>query len=155
MPRQLADVDGDQVYKLARLGCTYEEIGEFFDVSEKTIRNRFSSEYDLGRSDGKLSLRRMQWKSARGGSVAMQIHLGKQRLGQSDKHDVTSLGASLFPARSQQFAVADQIVSELQCQIDERLGNSATPDASGLCDEGEPGPMADGSAPGDPESQTD
>ena len=32
-----------------------------------------------------MSLRRMQWKSAREGSVPMLIHLGKYHLGQTDK----------------------------------------------------------------------
>jgi hypothetical protein len=37
---------------------------------------------------GKSSLRRLQWKSALGGNVVMQIWLGKQYLGQRDEHAV-------------------------------------------------------------------
>lgn len=44
---------------------------------------------------GKRSLRRMQWKSAKGGNATMQIWLGKQLLGQTDKQDITSGGESL------------------------------------------------------------
>ena len=85
MPRKLADIDGEQVRKLAVLGCTYREIGAWFGVDEKTIRNRFSAEKEQGEENGKMSLRRRQWKRAMEGSDTMLIHLGKFRLGQVEK----------------------------------------------------------------------
>lgn len=85
MPRQPADIDGEQVRKLAGLGCTYSEIGAWFGVDEKTIRNRFSAEKQQGAENGKLSLRRRQWKRAMEGSDTMLIHLGKQYLNQAEK----------------------------------------------------------------------
>ena len=39
---------------------------------------------EKGREHAKISLRRMQFKSAEGGNVTMQIWLGKQLLGQRD-----------------------------------------------------------------------
>ena len=57
MPRQPADIDGEQVRKLAAFGCTYREIGAWFNVDEKTIRNRFSAEKEQGEENGKMSLR--------------------------------------------------------------------------------------------------
>ena len=95
MGRPLKPVDGEQVRKLARLGCTQDEIGAFFGVSGDTIARRFEDELGLGAASLKISLRRCQWKSAKLGSVPMQIHLGKQYLGQSDKTDVTSGGKSV------------------------------------------------------------
>lgn len=90
MPRQPADIDGEQVRKLAAFGCTYREIGAWFNVDEKTIRNRFSAEKEQGEENGKMSLRRRQWKRAMEGSDTMLIHLGKNRLGQSDKVEQTT-----------------------------------------------------------------
>ncbi|MDE2107433.1 MAG: hypothetical protein KGL39_60110, partial [Patescibacteria group bacterium] len=58
---------------------------EFFSVDEKTIRNRFSDEFRVGKQAGKISLRHHQWKRAKAGSDAMLIHLGKHVLGQTDK----------------------------------------------------------------------
>lgn len=87
MARPLKVVNEEEVYKLARLGCTTEEIGDFLGVSHDTISRRFANEMSLGLSERKISLRRYQWKSAKSGSVPMLIHLGKQYLGQSDKHE--------------------------------------------------------------------
>ncbi len=89
MSRPLADIDGEQVRKLAALGATYKEIGAFFGVSEKTIWNRFSAEKQQGEASGNLSLRRRQWKRAMEGSDVMLIHLGKNRLGQAEKQEIS------------------------------------------------------------------
>lgn len=85
-------IDVEQVRKLAKLGCTTAEIGDYFGVSHDTINRRFASEMSLGLAERKISLRRRQWKSVNDGSVPMMIHLGKQFLGQSDKTDITSDG---------------------------------------------------------------
>lgn len=95
MARPLKEIDGEQVFKLARLGCTQEEIGEYFGVSHQTIGRRFGQEYELGRGSSKISLRRAQFKAALGGNATMQIHLGKQYLGQTDRLDVKSDGKAI------------------------------------------------------------
>jgi hypothetical protein len=83
--RPLTEIDESQVEKLAMLHCTNVEIGAFFDVDESTIRKRFSDKIQKAKEKGKISLRRLQWKSAESGNVTMQIWLGKQYLGQSEK----------------------------------------------------------------------
>lgn len=95
MGRPLKDIDATDVYKLAKIGCTLQDIAEFFGCDEKTIRNRFSEEFREGKEQGKISLRRLQWKRARAGSDAMLIHLGKVYLGQTDRLDVTTKGDAL------------------------------------------------------------
>lgn len=99
-PTKWEDIPTDEVLKLARLGCTNGEIGDFFGVSDETVRTRFLDILALGRANQRISLRRYQWKSARGGNVPMQIHLGKQYLGQSDKTDVTSGGKPVRDAEA-------------------------------------------------------
>jgi hypothetical protein len=84
VPRPKLEIDPEQVQKLAMLQCTNVEIASFFNCDEGTIRKRFSDELRKGRESGKISLRRMQWKSCENGNVTMQIWLGKQYLGQSD-----------------------------------------------------------------------
>ena len=44
-----------------------------------------------------MSLRRLQWKSATGGNIVMQIFLGKQYLGQSDRQAFEHSGAEGKP----------------------------------------------------------
>jgi len=85
MGRPKANVDADQVEKLAQLQCTLEEIAEFVGCSHSTISRRFAQEIAKGRASGRISLRRAQWKLALGGNVVACIWLGKQHLGQSDK----------------------------------------------------------------------
>lgn len=84
----------EELEKLCELQCTDAEIAAFFGVSEDTIQRRkkddegFLAKYTKGKEAGKRSLRRLQWKSAEGGNVAMQIFLGKNLLGQSDRQDI-------------------------------------------------------------------
>lgn len=84
MARPLLDIDAEQVEKLAALHCTTEEIAEFFGCHKDTITGRFSAELAKGRAGGRISLRRMQWQTAKKGNCTMQIWLGKQYLGQRD-----------------------------------------------------------------------
>lgn len=88
--RPLKEIDGEEVRRLASIGCTYREIGARFDCDESTVRRRFASEFEQGKENGKTSLRHMQWKRARAGSDTMLIHLGKNYLGQSDKVEQTT-----------------------------------------------------------------
>lgn len=84
------DIDTVEVEKLASYGCTNTEIADFFSCDESLIRKSYSENLTKGRSQGKIRLRKMQWKSAEDGNVTMQIWLGKQVLGQAEKQEVTT-----------------------------------------------------------------
>lgn len=84
MGRPLKKIDAVELKKLAMMQCTLVEIAAFFEVDIKTITNRFSKEIAIGREQGKISLRRLQWKHAQD-SARMAIWLGKQYLDQHDK----------------------------------------------------------------------
>jgi hypothetical protein len=90
MGRPLKDIDAETVRKLAKLGCTQGEIAEFVGCAQSVISERFRSDFDLGRVESKISLRRMQWRSAMKGSDRMLIHLGKVYLGQTDRLKITT-----------------------------------------------------------------
>ena len=77
-------VHPDEVYKLARLGCSYEEMSDFFEVNRETLKYNFMPYIDKGRAELKQRLRHQQIKVAMNGSAAMLIWLGKNILGQSD-----------------------------------------------------------------------
>lgn len=87
--RPKKEIDYALVEKLAHIHCTQEEIAEVLGVHRSTLlRNkRFCDIYKKGIQTGKISLRRMQWKTAESGNTGMQIWLGKQYLGQTDKID--------------------------------------------------------------------
>jgi len=90
MARPKAEIDAEEVKKLAGLMCTVEEIAAWFDVDKSTISRRFTTEIAKGREIGKISLRRSQFQAVRKGNVTMMIWLGKQYLNQSEKVEVSN-----------------------------------------------------------------
>jgi len=100
MARPLKPIDAEQVFKLAQLGCTQEEIGEFFGCTHTTIQNRFLQEYRLGRASQKTSIRRWQMKKGKAGCTSMLIHLGKAVLGQTDRLEVNGTARQSFIERA-------------------------------------------------------
>lgn len=101
--RPRVEFDLEVVRRLAAMHCTYAEIGAFFGCSHDTVQRRMGSDPDFraameaGKGEGMISLRRLQWRSAKAGSVKMQVWLGKQLLGQRDKQDLTSGGERMGP----------------------------------------------------------
>ena len=95
MGRPIVEIDEDQVRKLAERQWSNVQIASFFDVSEKTIRNRFSELLAKGREKGKGYLRDLQWKAAAKGNTSILIWLGKQYLGQSDKTEIEGGGQNI------------------------------------------------------------
>lgn len=86
--RPKKQIDVNQVEMLARIGCTYSEIGAVVGCDKSLICKRFSTEVAKGHEELKMSIRRMQLQSANKGNVAMLIWLGKQYLGQKDQQRV-------------------------------------------------------------------
>ena len=78
-------IDTEQLQKLAKLGCTNKEMGDFFGCSADLLEKSYSEFLTKGRAEQKMRLRQLQWKSAENGNVTMQIFLGKNILGQQDK----------------------------------------------------------------------
>lgn len=86
-------IDPDQVKMLASFGCTYVEIGKYFECDESTIRKRFKAKVEAGKEEMKFGLRRAMWTSAmENNSIAMQIFMAKNYLGMSDKTAIDMTG---------------------------------------------------------------
>ncbi len=106
-PTKYDKIDLDRVKELCSIGCTMREIVSVLQYDDETISKairiatgltwkQFFKEHANG---FKMSLRRLQMRSAEGDydidnnkynilpSVPMQIWLGKQFLGQKDKHE--------------------------------------------------------------------
>jgi hypothetical protein len=100
------EVDYETLRGLVRIHCTGAECAAVLGVKYETLdaalkrdgvggfREYFRNESSYGRA----SLRRWQWKKAKGGNPALLIHLGKQHLGQSEKVDNTSSDGTMSPA---------------------------------------------------------
>lgn len=77
-------VPPDEVYKLSRLGCTMEEMADFFQIDRETLKYNFWHYIKQGEADLRIRLRKAQLETAFAGNPTMQIWLGKQLLGQTD-----------------------------------------------------------------------
>lgn len=83
------------VQQIAVTQCPDEEIAAFLGISYSTFKRRkvenpeLSEAVELGRDNGKQTLRQVQWDAATTDkNITMMIWLGKQYLGQSDKTDL-------------------------------------------------------------------
>ena len=85
----------EDVYKLAAMGCTNNEIARWFNIDENTLTYNFSEIIAKGKEHLKHSLRRSQIKLALQGNATMLIWLGKNILGQSDNPVTSDANAPL------------------------------------------------------------
>src|ERR1041385_5522933 len=91
--RPRKEIDQPYFERLCEVQATLEEIAHVLHVSEDTVERWCKRTYELGFADtykrfsafGKTSLRRYQFEAAKKGNPTMQIWLGKQYLGQTDK----------------------------------------------------------------------
>lgn len=77
-------LDPETVRFLASIGCTQQEIADYFGVAQSTVSENYRSEWNLGYGQSKITLRKRQWNASKR-SVPMMIHLGKHMLGQTEK----------------------------------------------------------------------
>lgn len=89
--RPKKEIDYSVIEKLANIQCTQEEISSFLGISVRTLQRdeEFCRIYKKGIENGKMSLRRIQYKLAEK-NTTMAIWLGKQYLGQTDKIENTN-----------------------------------------------------------------
>lgn len=102
--------DWAQIEQMCLLQCTGEEIAGVVGVDYKTLERackrengtKFGEWIAQKGSGGKISLRKMQYDTAKGGNATMQIWLGKNWLGQTDRQeeDKTSDVENLISALS-------------------------------------------------------
>ena len=97
MARPRKQINLQQVEALATIGATDDEIATVLGISTDTVGRRkkdnpgFKEALKRGRDKGKVTLRRLQWKSAQAGNVAMLIFMGKQLLGQKNDRQLTGI----------------------------------------------------------------
>lgn len=79
-------VPPEDVYKLAALGCTDNEIAGFHSIKPDTLRRNFAAELSKGRQWVKIRLRRAMFENACDNMHAsVQIFLAKNILGMTDQ----------------------------------------------------------------------
>ena len=94
------------------------EIASFFDIPLRTLEDKYTNDKDIrnaidkGRNQGKLSLRRKQIQILdETNNATMAIWLGKQLLGQRDKHDIVTEDISTNKL-SEALAIAERMARD-------------------------------------------
>lgn len=127
------DIDAEKVRMLASFGCTYMDIGRYYQCNESVIRKRFKAEFEGGQEDLKLSLRKNLIKmSLEEQNTAASIFLAKNYLGMSDKTaiDLTGNIESVLKECGFEDNPLDQTNTE-QAEAMEALGVSTDPTSAG------------------------
>ncbi len=110
-PKKILTEEGAKLIEdLSSIMCTEEEIATIIGVGLDTLHNSdneelFRNAIKRGRTTGKQSLRREQYKLAMKGNVKMLIWLGKQYLGQSDR---------LIPVDNEENNLLDSVCKSIQ-----------------------------------------
>jgi hypothetical protein len=129
-PRKVIDLNVAR--RAAGLGCTQEEIATVLGIGARTFYDHLEVDAELreaiaeGREKGRVTLRRLQWEQAQAGNATMLIWLGKQLLGQRDKHEVqqTSAQSLTFLHLVAMKEIGERIVAELVVQQSGAAGHS-------------------------------
>lgn len=95
--RPFAEIDWEKVGTMLEQGCTTEGIAATIGVERSTLRRRcwhdnkirYTAFVQQKRAKGNDQLRAVQYRLAIEGNPTMLVWLGKQRLGQSDKTELT------------------------------------------------------------------
>lgn len=98
--RPKAEIDLEQVYKLASVGCTIKEVSWIMDVHEDTVQRRedIRDAYDKGTENARVRLRKAMFINAIDRhNPAVQIFLAKNLLGMSDQGYNTSDSNAALP----------------------------------------------------------
>ena len=92
--RPKSAIDYEIVEKLGEIMCTQEEIASILGVSTRTLQRdaEFCRIYKKAMDNGRASLRRKQYELAMSGNPTMQVWLGKNLLGQTDKQELEHKG---------------------------------------------------------------
>ena len=124
MARPKKQISEKQVTALARIGCTVAEIASIVDCKKRILELRFLPAIETGRVALSQSLKRKQVTMALKGDRTMLIWLGKQYLGQREKHEVS--GPDGEPLGVTQVAVQVKIDGDWYNNAN-RLAPAATP----------------------------
>ena len=83
------NITPEQIYNLAKLSVSGSEIASLLGITRDTLYKNlvFNTALKRGHDDCNASLRRKQYEIAAKGNVTMLIWLGKNRLGQKDRHE--------------------------------------------------------------------
>lgn len=91
--KHVADkIDPEECQKLAAMGCTMQEIADFVGCSVDTLERNFAEAINIGRSRGRMSVKRKLYEKAMTGDLGAIIWWGKNFAGMADKVETKHSG---------------------------------------------------------------
>ena len=85
MGRPRKEFDPDDIYQMAKEGCSVDDIATELGCSDNHIYNHYYDVFKEGQAAGRRAIHRKQFEKAMEGDAGMLRWLGSNRLGQSDK----------------------------------------------------------------------
>lgn len=85
MGRPKKELNEDDIYEMAKEGCSVDDIAVEMGCSDQLIYNRYYDIFKEGQAAGRRAIHRKQFEKAMEGDAGMLRWLGSNRLGQSDK----------------------------------------------------------------------
>ena len=85
MGRPKKELNEDDIYQMAKEGCSVDDIAVEMGCSDQLIYNRYYDIFKEGQAAGRRAIHRKQFEKAMEGDAGMLRWLGSNRLGQSDK----------------------------------------------------------------------
>jgi hypothetical protein len=147
MARPTIEIDESQVVELAKLFCTLEDMAKVLKCSVRTLkRRRFGTLINEAQADARTSLRRAQFLGALKGNSTMLVWLGKQYLGQRDRHEIAGRNGGPIAVEATLRAVPDD---KLDAEIERLTAAVAETEAEVVGDQATDG----GTSPGEAEEE--
>ncbi len=103
MARPATKINWDLVDEYLEAGCEGVEVAAMLGIHAETLYDRCQADHNVGfsvyraskRAKGDAIIRKVQFDIAQNGDKAMLIWLGKNRLGQAEKQEVTYTEAEI------------------------------------------------------------
>lgn len=115
-------IDPNEVYRLAKVGCSDSEIGSLLGCDPQTISRRFSGETTKGRMTLKRRLRRKQLELALKGDRTMLIWLGKQMLDQREPSPLIAIQNNLVSQAAAEEMTIPELIRQWEDDCRQKLG---------------------------------
>jgi len=89
-------INEELLKRMSMRHSTLKEMAECLGVHPDTLRDRYSSQIEAWRSEGKLDIREEQWRIMKKGSADMAKFLGQEILGQGKRSEVSEEAKSIL-----------------------------------------------------------
>lgn len=111
-------IDYKALYQLARIGSTEQEIRAMLGIPTWMLEGRLKVVMEAAKAQGRVALRKAQFRNALAGDSKMQVWLGREYLGQGKMEAADSVKLTTDIAQTCENAFAS-IIQDVTVQVDE------------------------------------